>query len=115
MADRLARIFGTEEDKVNCSFYFKIGACRHGDSCTKLHNKPLVSQTIMIHHMYQNTPASLAMAAGIKVPEEASKEAVHHFEDFYEEVFAELTRFGEVEEMIICDNIEPFVTIVDQG
>ena len=23
MADRLAKIFGTEEDKVNCPFYFK--------------------------------------------------------------------------------------------
>ncbi len=40
MADRLARVFGTEEDKVNCSFFFKIGACRHGDKCTRLHYKP---------------------------------------------------------------------------
>eukprot|EP01047_Picozoa_sp_COSAG01_P099181 COSAG01_NODE_29244_length_642_cov_0.732965_1_plen_73_part_10 len=38
-AGRLARIFGTEEDKVNCPFYFKIGACRHGDRCSRLHNK----------------------------------------------------------------------------
>ena len=40
MADRLARVFGTEEDKVNCSFFFKIGACRHGEKCTRLHYKP---------------------------------------------------------------------------
>lgn len=43
MAQRLARIFGTEEDKVNCAFYHKIGACRHGDRCNRLHNKPLLS------------------------------------------------------------------------
>ena len=30
MAEQLARIFGTEEDRVNCPFYFKIGACRNG-------------------------------------------------------------------------------------
>ncbi|CAJ0649888.1 16608_t:CDS:2 [Entrophospora sp. SA101] len=30
MAEYLASIYGTEKDKVNCSFYFKIGACRHG-------------------------------------------------------------------------------------
>ena len=35
MADRLAKKFGTEDDKVNCPFYYKIGACRHGDSCTR--------------------------------------------------------------------------------
>jgi splicing factor U2AF subunit len=43
MADRLAKKYGTEDDKVNCPFYFKIGACRHGDSCTRLHNKPTLS------------------------------------------------------------------------
>jgi len=34
-AEHLARIHGTEEDKVNCPFYFKIGACRHGDKCSR--------------------------------------------------------------------------------
>ena len=31
MAEHLARIFGSEEDRVNCPFYFKMGACRNGD------------------------------------------------------------------------------------
>ncbi len=30
--------------RVNCSFYYKIGACRHGDRCSRLHNKPTFSQ-----------------------------------------------------------------------
>ena len=30
--------------RVNCSFYFKIGACRHGERCSRLHNKPTFSQ-----------------------------------------------------------------------
>ncbi len=51
-AEHLARIHGTEEDKVNCSFYFKVGCCRHGDHCEKKHNKPPFSQTIMIPHMW---------------------------------------------------------------
>lgn len=33
MADRLARIYCTEYDQVNCPFYFKMGACRYGQSC----------------------------------------------------------------------------------
>eukprot|EP00743_Colponemidia_sp_Colp-15_P001220 GILK01001340.1.p2 GENE.GILK01001340.1~~GILK01001340.1.p2 ORF type:complete len:276 (-),score=30.32 GILK01001340.1:579-1358(-) len=105
MADRLARIFGTEEDKVNCPFYFKIGACRHGDRCSRLHNKPPFSQTLLLTHMYQNHPASVAAAEGQQVSEEHLREAAKHFEDFYEEVFSELMNYGEVEEMNVCDNI----------
>ncbi|XP_025236767.1 splicing factor U2AF 26 kDa subunit isoform X2 [Theropithecus gelada] len=66
MGDYLASICGTEKDKVNCSFYFKIGACRHGDRCSRLHNKPTFSQ----------------------------------------EMFTELQeKYGEIEEMNVCDNL----------
>jgi len=39
------------------------------------------------------------------VPQEALVEAVNHFEDFYEEVFMELAKFGELEEVVVADNI----------
>ncbi len=42
---------------------------------------------------------------GTKVPEDALKESVRHFEDFYEEVFLELCKYGELEEMNVCDNV----------
>ena len=29
-------------------------ACRHGDRCSRLHNKPTISQTLMAANMYQN-------------------------------------------------------------
>ena len=50
--------------RVNCSFYFKIGACRHGDNCTRIHLKPTMSQTLLIPHMYDNPPAAIALAGG---------------------------------------------------
>jgi len=105
MAERLAKIFGTEEDKVNCPFYFKIGACRHGETCTRIHNKPPVSQTMVFPHLYDNPPAAVAFADGLNVPQENLVEAVNHFEDFYEEVFTELAKFGELEEVVVADNI----------
>jgi hypothetical protein len=37
--------------------------------------------------MYDHTPIELAMAEGQSVPEDQAKQAVRHFEDFYEEVF----------------------------
>ena len=105
MADRLARIFGTEEDKVNCPFYFKIGACRHGDRCTRLHNKPLCSQTILMSHMYENPAVAIAAMEGKEVPEKAVRGVVRHYEDFYEEVWLELANYGEVVDLSACDNM----------
>ncbi|CAH2234393.1 jg21197 [Pararge aegeria aegeria] len=54
MAEYLAAIFGTEKDKVNCSFYFKIGACRHGDRCSRIHNKPTFSQTVLLQNLEED-------------------------------------------------------------
>lgn len=34
--------------------YLKIGACRHGERCSRKHIKPQYSQTIVITNMYQN-------------------------------------------------------------
>lgn len=64
MAENLARIIGTEEDRVNCPFYWKIGACRHGDQCSRAHYKPSAAQTLVIRHMYQNPPVAIAIAEG---------------------------------------------------
>ena len=61
MAEYLASIFGTEKDKVNCTFYFKIGACRHGETCTRIHNKPTFSQTIVLLSMYKSPAATAAV------------------------------------------------------
>jgi len=108
-AEYLASIFGTEKDKVNCSFFFKIGACRHGDKCSRIHNRPTFSQTVLLQNMYINPKldmrqigADAALRPGAQVdPEEQA-----HFDDFFEEVFCELEdQYGEIEEMNVCDNL----------
>ena len=74
MADHLASIFGTEKDKVNCSFYFKIGACRHGDRCSRIHNKPTFSQTIVLQNLYINPQNSAKTADGSHIGQTVSDE-----------------------------------------
>ncbi|KAK3047059.1 hypothetical protein LTR09_011484 [Extremus antarcticus] len=97
MANYLASIFGTEQDKVNCSFYYKIGACRHGDRCSRKHVKPSYSQTVLLPNLYQNpaydnksrlTPSQLQ----------------NHFDAFYEDFWCEMCKYGEIEEVVVCDN-----------
>ena len=101
MAEYLASIFGTEKDKVNCSFYFKIGACRHGERCSRLHNKPTFSQTILLQGLYQN-PQINNTTAGVF----SDVEMQEHYDNFFEEVFTELEeKYGAIEEMNVCDNL----------
>lgn len=107
MADYLASIFGTEKDKVNCSFYFKIGACRHGEKCSKVHNKPTFSQTVLLKNLYMN-PLNTSHQSSERpyIDQMTEEELQQHFDDIFEELFIEMeSKYGEIEEMNICDNL----------
>ncbi|XP_019187409.1 PREDICTED: splicing factor U2af small subunit B-like [Ipomoea nil] len=100
MAEHLVSISGTEKGRVNCPFYLKIGACRHGDRCSRLHNRPTVSPTLLLCNLYQrpdmSDPQGQPLDAG-RIQE--------HFEDFYEDIFEELSKLGEIESVNVCDNL----------
>ncbi|XP_057746957.1 splicing factor U2af small subunit B-like [Arachis stenosperma] len=104
MAEHLASIFGTEKDRVNCPFYFKIGACRHGDRCSRLHTKPSISPTLLLSNMYQRpdmiTPGVDAQGQPID-----PRKIQEHFEEFYEDLFDELSKYGDIESLNVCDNL----------
>lgn len=104
MAEHLASIFGTEKDRVNCPFYFKIGACRHGDRCSRLHNRPTISPTLLLSNMYQR-PDMITPGVDAEGHPIDPRKIQEHFEDFYEDIFEELSKFGEIESLNICDNL----------
>uniref|UniRef100_F1LCR1 Splicing factor U2AF 35 kDa subunit n=1 Tax=Ascaris suum TaxID=6253 RepID=F1LCR1_ASCSU len=105
-AEYLASIYGTEKDKVNCSFYFKIGACRHGDKCSRTHNRPTFSPTILLQNFYHNPVVDLRQADAFDKVGKKNEEEQAYFDEFYEEVFTELERkYGEIDEMNVCENI----------
>ncbi|KAI9221083.1 hypothetical protein BC828DRAFT_347588 [Blastocladiella britannica] len=99
MADYLASIYGTERDKVNCSFYFKIGSCRHGDRCSRKHIKPTFSPTILIRNVYKNPAIDPHCTL-------TPQQLQDHFDVFYEDWYRELAmKGGPLEEMHVCDNV----------
>ena len=104
MAEHLASIFGTEKDRVNCPFYFKIGACRHGDRCSRLHNRPTISPTLLLSNMYQR-PDMITPGVDAQGQPLDPRKIQEHFEDFFEDLFEELGKFGEIESLNICDNL----------
>ena len=56
-------------------------------------------------HLYDNICMSQAMAEGTKVSQATIRDAIRHYENFYEEVFLELAHHGELLEMHVCDNL----------
>ncbi|EIW82915.1 RNA-binding domain-containing protein [Coniophora puteana RWD-64-598 SS2] len=98
MASHLANIFGTEQDRVNCSFYYKIGACRHGDRCSRKHIRPPFSQTILLPNVYHNP-------AHDPVCKLTEKELQEGFDAVYEDLYCELAKFGHLLELHVCDNV----------
>mmetsp|Transcript_84117 Transcript_84117/g.214125 ORF Transcript_84117/g.214125 Transcript_84117/m.214125 type:complete len:276 (-) Transcript_84117:188-1015(-) len=103
MADQ--RLFSSEEDRVNCPFYFKIGACRNGDRCNRLHIKPSTSSTVLLPHLYPNLPESMTIANDEDWDDDTYARAQEHVEYFYEEIFLEMAKYGEIEDLVILDNV----------
>ncbi|KAA8550231.1 hypothetical protein F0562_001915 [Nyssa sinensis] len=104
MAEHLASIFGTEHDKVNCPFYLKIRACRHGDPCSRLHTKPAISRTLLLSNMYQRPDMITRGADAQSVPMDPRK-MQEHFEQFYEDLFDVLSKHGDIESLNVCNTL----------
>ncbi|KAF9033291.1 RNA-binding domain-containing protein [Hymenopellis radicata] len=89
MASHLANIFGTEQDRVNCSFYYKM--------LEKAHPAPF-SQTILLPNVYHNP-------AHDPVCKLTEKELQEGFDAVYEDLYCELSKFGHLLELHVCDNV----------
>uniref|UniRef100_A0A8C3HFC8 Zinc finger CCCH-type, RNA binding motif and serine/arginine rich 2 n=1 Tax=Chrysemys picta bellii TaxID=8478 RepID=A0A8C3HFC8_CHRPI len=101
---------GTEKDRANCPFYIKTGSCRFGDRCSRKHNYPTSSQTLLIRGMFvtfgmeqcrrddYDTDASL---------EYSEEETYQQFLDFYEDVLPEFKNVGKVIQFKVSCNFEP--------
>ena len=59
----------------------------------------------MFKHLYQNPAAAISLAEGNQVSDEEIKEAIKHLEQFYEEIFLELSNFGELKDLFVVDNL----------
>lgn len=92
---RQAHSYGTEDDPLNCSFFLRMGACRHGENCPKRHPQPAFSQTLMFEHLW--------IAPKSVLKNRRKREA--HYEDFYEDVLEECLKFGAVEELLVVQNM----------
>ncbi|XP_036918689.1 putative U2 small nuclear ribonucleoprotein auxiliary factor 35 kDa subunit-related protein 1 [Sturnira hondurensis] len=100
----------TEKDQINCPFYSKTGACRFGDRCSRKHNFPTSSPTLLIRSMF--TTFGMEQCRRDDYDPEASleyseEETYQQFLDFYEDVLPEFKNVGKVVQFKVSCNLEP--------
>lgn len=82
---------------MNCPFFYKTGSCRHGAKCSKKHLSPSSSQTILLERIYVS-PRWIN-------PTCSDDDVKEHLELFVCDMFEELHRYGFIEEMYVCENL----------
>ncbi|XP_028359499.1 putative U2 small nuclear ribonucleoprotein auxiliary factor 35 kDa subunit-related protein 1 [Phyllostomus discolor] len=99
-----------EKDRANCPFYSKTGACRFGDRCSRKHNFPTSSPTLLIRSMF--TTFGMEQCRRDDYDPDASleyseEETYQQFLDFYEDVLPEFKNVGKVIQFKVSCNLEP--------
>ncbi|KFO24969.1 U2 small nuclear ribonucleoprotein auxiliary factor 35 kDa subunit-related protein 2 [Fukomys damarensis] len=99
-----------EKDRANCPFYSKTGACRFGDRCSRKHNFPTSSPTLLIRSMF--TTFGMEQCRRDDYDPDASleyseEETYQQFLDFYHDVLPEFKNVGKVIQFKVSCNLEP--------
>ena len=84
---------------ITCAFYNKIGACRHGEKCSKKHIKLTTSKTLLLANLYQNPKLNKN-----ETEELSEKQIQEQFELFYQDIFIHLAKMSQVYDLVVCEN-----------
>uniref|UniRef100_A0AC34QWG0 Uncharacterized protein n=1 Tax=Panagrolaimus sp. JU765 TaxID=591449 RepID=A0AC34QWG0_9BILA len=110
----------SENEREVCVFYQRIGACRHGLKCSRIHKPPKESKTVLIRNLFRHVqPLSTRKSKTVLIRNlfrhvqplstricSNSADDVAIFEDFYEEVYKEVEAcYGKINQMHVCENL----------
>ncbi|KAL3317687.1 Splicing factor U2AF 26 kDa subunit [Cichlidogyrus casuarinus] len=110
MAEYLASIFGTEKDKLVLNYEITISLESIVLSTSKLVHAVMVNNALDFttnqHSVRRFCFKTCILLLKILLINMTEIEAQQIFDDFFEEVFAECEeKYGEIEEMNVCDNL----------
>uniref|UniRef100_A0A674AUU1 Zinc finger CCCH-type, RNA binding motif and serine/arginine rich 2 n=1 Tax=Salmo trutta TaxID=8032 RepID=A0A674AUU1_SALTR len=98
------------QDRANCPFFLKTGACRFGDRCSRKHVHPPASPTLMIRGMFATFGMDQRSRDDYDTDaclEHSEEEVQQQFVDFYEDVLPEFRTAGKVVQFKVSCNFEP--------
>ena len=107
--------YRSSSSSQNCSFYLKIGACRHGNRCSRVHNPVQHSLTVILPHFYENPLTAQKSLEEVESNPNIGRNSYYQpfktlkekylLEDFYVDVFEELSKYGEIDTLLIASNV----------
>uniref|UniRef100_A0A8C6QUU4 U2 small nuclear ribonucleoprotein auxiliary factor 35 kDa subunit-related protein 1-like n=2 Tax=Nannospalax galili TaxID=1026970 RepID=A0A8C6QUU4_NANGA len=100
---------GMEKHRAPCPFYSKTGACRFGHRCSRKHNFPTTSPTLLVKSMF--TTFGMEQCRRDDYDSDASleyteEETYQQFLDFYHDVLPEFKNVGKVVQFKVSCNLE---------
>ncbi|CAH7002662.1 U2 small nuclear ribonucleoprotein auxiliary factor 35 kDa subunit-related protein 1 [Phodopus roborovskii] len=99
-----------EKYQASCPFYSKTGACRFGNRCSRKHDFPTSSPTLLVKSMF--TTFGMEQCRRDDYDSDASleyseEETYQQFLDFYHDVLPEFKNVGNVIQFKVSCNLEP--------
>ncbi|KAL6035468.1 hypothetical protein STEG23_012423, partial [Scotinomys teguina] len=99
-----------EKYRASCPFYNKTGACRFGNRCSRKHDFPTSSPTLLVKSMF--TTFGMEQCRRDDYDSDASleyseEETYQQFLDFYHDVLPEFKNVGKVIQFKVSCNLEP--------
>lgn len=91
-----------------CTFFMKTGACRYGFQCKRRHIYPVISETLLIDHMYRDKYSDSRTITNSQddiLLEYDHKEMQGLYNGFYEDCIPEFEKFGKIIQYKTCNNL----------
>lgn len=107
--EELTKTVDTNPGKQPCSFFSKTSVCRFGIKCTRNHNRPSISNMILIPNFFthirleQSAPTEYSSDLLLEYND---AELYNAFKEFFADTLPEFQKFGNVTQFRVCYNEE---------
>ncbi|XP_038209845.1 U2 small nuclear ribonucleoprotein auxiliary factor 35 kDa subunit-related protein 2 [Zerene cesonia] len=92
-----------------CPFFFKTACCRFADECSRNHQYPGISTTLLATNFYAHFGLENAIVneydSDVMLEYEDS-DTYKHFKEFFYDVLPEFQKYGQVIQFKVCNNFE---------
>ncbi|ESN98992.1 hypothetical protein HELRODRAFT_67261, partial [Helobdella robusta] len=86
-----------------CSFFRRVGACKFGNKCSRVHIIPQQSTTLLFPNMFN----SFKLQQTFRNDYNSENDIYEEFKAFYDDVYPEFRKIGKINMFAVCCNIEP--------
>ncbi|OHT11602.1 Splicing factor U2af small subunit A [Tritrichomonas foetus] len=93
-----------EKNQIYCTFFQRAGACMHGEACSRMHIRPLISKTLLLSNIYPNPLKFISLLPENTLIIEPNTLA-RNFDEFYIDIYEELRKYGPIEDLLVSGNL----------